>query len=1044
MKHLELIFTKLNFNKDNGLILLDNLSANEYNNSMPERISKILLETIKPDAVFCIDNKPIILFFDQTQNKTRDLKVLFKIIWNSNEIPIVFVVNDTAIDIYNGFKLLQDENILQLEKLDKVEQSDFEYYKLISGETWNKCKLDNKGKSKVDYKLLNNVKFAQQEIVEQLQQITDYKDSITLANSLIAKIIYIRYLIDRTDVNGKKINLGFQDKISENTLKNNQDLCDLLQENHITSLFEYLKQKFNGDLFQFTPQDYCLIDQLSFEPLIKLLKGYDFAKHQYPLFDLYDFSIIPVELISHIYELFLGEKQKNNSAYYTPLFLVDYVLSQTLELDELKNNKLYTVLDPSCGSGLFLVEVLRKNIAYYKKNHNKKSLNLQEIKDIAKNNIFGIDKDSNAIEIAILSVYLILLGEQTSAEIEQFKFPKLLDNNFFVADYFDETHKFNNVLKEKKIDFIIGNPPWGTVESDEQKQSAKKKKQQNEPYEVWYKEHHKHEIPDKQISQAFLLRNLDFCSENSECAMVVTSKLLYNNGAKQFRKHLLNNTKIRQVLELSLLRKDLFKKHVWNTKTKEYKIKSVQNPATVLIYSHSKQNINNNIQYMSVKPSNLFKQFKIIAVYKPDIQYIPQQLFLEYDYLWKVRHLGAWVDFNLVKQIKTLPTINTLITEKNYIASEGLQRKNKDTKPEQQNNARHLIGRKIIESQHVKQFNIKYDDNQDIWKDNTVHRPRDVEIYNSPSLLIRHSFKIKDFKLTATMLYQDNSVFTNSLYSITGAKNHKNSIDSINKLKVISAFINSKIAQYLNLLTSSCSAIEREQIYPSETTSLPFIYDEQLVNYVNEIEKYYTYHANAPKAVKQLMQKIDDRIFELLELSVVDRIAIDYAINYTIPLINMKPKDNPQSENSPIRALKDNKKEDKEFINQYVQIFLDDFNRVYSYSNLMLTAKVIITNRIIATFFEIKALDSNLANNPAFTTLSKELSEDETLKLIIEKLHVLGIEKVTEKIYFMKDVRGFQEHGFYIIKANEKRLWHQYYAHIDLEEVVHAIHMAGR
>jgi type I restriction-modification system DNA methylase subunit len=64
-----------------------------------------------------------------------------------------------------------------------------------------------------------------------------------------------------------------------------------------------------------------------------------------------------------VYESFIGN-QEEDSAYYTPLFLVDYILTETVEAYLTSNQETYNcrVLDPACGSGIFLVETLRKII----------------------------------------------------------------------------------------------------------------------------------------------------------------------------------------------------------------------------------------------------------------------------------------------------------------------------------------------------------------------------------------------------------------------------------------------------------------------------------------------------------------------------------------------------------------------------------------------------------------------------------------------------------------------------------------------------------
>ncbi len=111
--------------------------------------------------------------------------------------------------------------------------------------------------------------------------------------------------------------------------------------------------------------------------------GVDLDKKQPSFFELYDFSIAPIEFISNVYELFIGQdNQKKEGAYYTPLFLVDYILKETVEKHLSESDKrnpklgeiltkvsgkfpLCRVLDPACGSGIFLVETLRKIIEKY-------------------------------------------------------------------------------------------------------------------------------------------------------------------------------------------------------------------------------------------------------------------------------------------------------------------------------------------------------------------------------------------------------------------------------------------------------------------------------------------------------------------------------------------------------------------------------------------------------------------------------------------------------------------------------------------------------
>lgn len=221
-------------------------------------------------------------------------------------------------------------------------------------------------------------------------------------------------------------------------------------------------------MFHISESDFSTVGQDALDILIRLLQSEEISTGQQSLFDMYDFSILPIEFISNMYEKFIGkENQENEGAYYTPTFLVDYIVSETIgkKLNE-SDNYNCKVLDPACGSGIFLVESLRKIIEKYITINEITDTDTDEfrqaLKSIAQDNIFGIDKDPSAIQVAIFSVYLTLLDYQAPADIGKFKFPNLLGTNFICSDTFDLDNKDLKALEDKKLnfDYIIGNPPW--------------------------------------------------------------------------------------------------------------------------------------------------------------------------------------------------------------------------------------------------------------------------------------------------------------------------------------------------------------------------------------------------------------------------------------------------------------------------------------------------------------------------------------------------------------------------------------------------------
>ncbi|MDR2116569.1 MAG: N-6 DNA methylase, partial [Planctomycetaceae bacterium] len=367
----------------------------------PCRIARLLENNIKPDAFFCIDNKPLILFFENPNDKN-----LHKKIWNFNETPIVIIVQNDVVEIFNGFKYEKElKSLAKIGDDDKLEY--FSYFNLFKDKTWENYQEDFRYENRLDYFLLKNIKSARNILIT--------KECIPaeIANALIGKCIFVRYLIDR------KVHLDIKGYLSE---WSNNGFCNVLKDiSQTQKFFNYLKDKFNGDdIFSIPNEQYKNISNKDLSVLIRLLQGDDLEQGQQSLFNLYDFSIIPIEFISNVYELFIGkDNQENEGAYYTPLFLVDYILKETIE-KHFKNNSETNncvTLDPACGSGIFLVETLRKIIDQYQNNNKNKKLTPKILNNLVVKNIFGIDKDTNAIQVAIFSIYLTLLDYKEPADI---------------------------------------------------------------------------------------------------------------------------------------------------------------------------------------------------------------------------------------------------------------------------------------------------------------------------------------------------------------------------------------------------------------------------------------------------------------------------------------------------------------------------------------------------------------------------------------------------------------------------------------------------
>jgi hypothetical protein len=1003
MKNLLDIFNKLNINKENGLFIISEYLWKEEC-QFSSRIVRLIGNKLQPDAFFVFDNKPLILFYENPQN-TKDIH---KALWNFNESPIVIFAYDAKIEIFNGFNYITEKSELLFIGNEEC-LNDFSYFEIVSGKTWEKYQSELLYENRVDFQLLKNIEVARDILINR------DKLEASVANALLGKVIFVRYLIDR------KVKIGYCHK---NDYLTNEDLCSILslKENAI-DFFKYLEGKFNGDMFLLKEQEYQSITNSSFNTIINLLNEDDLGHGQKSLFKLYDFAIIPIEFISNVYESFIGN-QEEDSAYYTPLFLVDYILAETVETYLMSNPKTYNcrVLDPACGSGIFLVETLRKIIEkFISLNPNIKEDSEEfknALKQLAVDNIFGIDKNLSAIQVAIFSLQLTLLDYQEPPSIEKFKFPKLLNTNFFEADFFNTTHSFNEIFIKKKLNFIIGNPPW------------KRGKGEKLPLFVEYiKERNKREkkdspeaenqiaISNNEIAQAFLLRVSDFSILNS-VSLIVTSKVLYNLNGKKFRKYFLDNFQIQKVFELAPVRHHVF------DKSKDPAIA----PAAILFYKYAlhQDTSKNIIKHISLKPSRFFKLFKIFSLYRSDFKEIQQSKLKQFDWLWKTLVYGSYLDFNLINRLKSeeySSIVKELQDETRFIKGQGIMVGGGD-----ENDASHLIGKPFLNTKKdIRQFWIN-ENIVDTWKNKIAHRPRNSALYKAPMLLITGGIS-NEFKSVSAISNRD-LVYKSSITAIK-ALNEKD----VNHLKVMSALLNSSFFSYYALQTFSSTGVEREESHDDEKWTVPYVYSSVIYKKYKEIEKLIGTLNNEKNVLsdeittielKNKIESLNTYIYKEFNISDAEKSLIDYSNNIVIPVqmqhtgfeYNFKPIEIEETS-----------------IELYAQIFIDRFKPSLDNEQQQFIVEIWHSNQVIGMFFKVVP---RRKNQKSIIWLNK--TNEDLLSAAVK----ISSQKITDRLFVQKDFRGFENDFFYIFKPNEKRLWHEAIGYQDVDEFMDAILKTNR
>ena len=995
MNYIENIFEKLDL--DRGSLYKSDLSI-----IFSERVYNTLKKEFNLYAVFCIAENPLILFFNNPEPKFE--KELHKWIWNYNQSAVAIVVKGSHIDILNAFSFNKESEFLNT--LDSSENlySRFNYLQLLTGETWETYKNKLLYQNRVDYKLLKDLENIREILIEKIKYKNLGDEAYSIVNALIGRLLFIRYLIDRD------VKIHFEDYPDGKLSK--EDLNKILSSKEETfRLFAHLR-RFNGDLFPFgdnnkknhKTDERDVIDESLLKYFIMLFEGDD-INGQKSLFPFYDFSILPVEFISNVYEQFIGsDNQKKQGAYYTPLFLVNYILEKTVtkHFKEDQDTNSCRVLDPSCGSGIFLVETLRKLISRYQKlnpNYNDNPKQYQEdLKRLVYDNIYGVDKDDNAIDIAIFSLYITLLDYQTPADISDFKLPPLRDKNFFQIDFFDEEHPFNALLKEVKFDYIIGNPPWGTLDDNQIYVDYCKKREKKENTEI--------KLSNKEAAQAFLIRVSDFTCEKTEIALIVTSKVLYNLQAKTFRQYFVKNFFIDEILELSSVRKEVF-----NRISEKKSEKRAIAPASIIFYkwADGKNTAEHTVKHLSIKPNLFFKLLKIIVIEKHDIKEVSQGLFLENDWLFKLLVYGNVLDFYLMtKLLRGYPNVNDVIRERELFFGQGI-----DVSQGTNNIPSHLIGRPFLDTNKkmLEKFSAIINSNYK-WTKTTAARPRSSITYQPPYLLLKKGLA-SDF--TAVSAFSnDEIVFMQSITAIKGVQK------DIDTLKTLSGLFNSSLFAYFILMKGSSIGIEREQAHnENEKFTMPYVFSEDILDSVKNLEENrQQFHSesnffnnNIESEYTRLYELLNSSIYKSLKLTEEERSLIDYAQNISISLL----KDGENS--SVVKKIAQN----HAFLMDYAGVFIKYFKPRFTNN---FGVEIIHTDYCIAMRFYNT---SDVIEKPIVFKENKNNSS-------IEWIYQLGIEKVMDKLFIQKDIRGFEKDAFYIIKPNEYKCWHKAVAYLDAYE----------
>jgi len=589
---------------------------------------------------------PQIYIYNFTENEKDDFETadLYKKLWNSGQVPLFFIFYKTEVKIFsclkqpkadrttgkilsNPFETIKLASRVQKE-LDKI--NDFSAKRFDNGTFWTDSKYKNKFKlTETAYlKLLKELKRLRKDIIKNqiLQE--------NIVHKLLVTSILVKYLEERKDENGDTVfPPGFFRGYS-----NGDDFISVLKtKGACLELFDYLgsEERFNGEIFKWK-------DKKERE-ILKTTDLTDFAvffegrieDRQYTFWRLYSFNDLPIEIISNIYEEFLESKK---GVVYTPPYLVNFLIDEQMPLYDYDKTD-FKVIDPACGSGVFLVAAFRRMIHWWRIRNNWEKpgvKNLDELKKILKNNIFGVDIDQDAVRLTFFSLSLALLDELSPKVIwEHLKFENLLESNLLSQDFFK---LINDDFFPSDFDLVIGNPPFESELTTPDSIKIEEQKIKERP-----------RLPDKKIALLFIEQAMNICKDGASlCLIMPAGPLLYNSNSAEFRKYFLSNYHVPQIIDFTFLSSILFES---------------SNVAASVVFAKKQKPIKGDLLHVTVRRTKPSKEKLYFELDYYDFHKISYKEALENRLVWKSNLLGGGRLKHLLQRFKGLRSLGDYIEE---------------------------------------------------------------------------------------------------------------------------------------------------------------------------------------------------------------------------------------------------------------------------------------------------------------------------------------------------------------------------------------------
>jgi len=754
MKNPPLVLERLGFTEGDGLCYSIEDATNNYERLYMSDALKLGAKAVyfrrfykkntptSDDSDLVAYSKPAVYIFNKKEGffDSEEHKKLHAALWSAGQAEVYIILTDMRIDILNARQpakrikdkkdVTLDDDVLKLasDVIEKFDGERFSAHLFGNGTFWEQSEQKDKlNESSSPYIfLLDYLMKARQKISNEKLEM----EASTIDKLLVVSIL-VKFLEEKKDSKSGIHTLSeIYEKIGVKSFE------DVLRKKLCIDVLDKLANKFNGQIFnKFDKKEKKQIKAANLTPIAEFLSAeINLENRQLFLWKQYSFEHLPTEIISAIYENFIqvdalrtGEVKKD--VVYTPIHLVNLLIDESMPLDkpDLFANESFKVLDPACGSGVFLVAAYKRMLQWYAINQYNQTGEIsypdkKTSQKILEKNIFGVDIEETAAFVSIFSLTTAFLDKLNPKEIwKNLKFKNLSKENIEGGNFADWAHK--NILKKQKFDLVIGNPPF-----NDSKKGTITNKDLLDLFGA--------KVPRNKLALKFLESALHF---GKKVSMIIPSNVILYNKSKPsqaYRNKIFTNYTVNKIFDFTHLRESLFTKK--NPKGLGLNKKTGRTPVVAL-------NIDNqlseqqSIQHIVVK-REYFSEKKIrFEINYYDYHKVPRRWAVDEDkqFVWKTNLLGGGQLFHLIYRLSLLKTFEQFfyelkLTNPNWQYSSGYKigGDSRDRK-----NCKFIHGKPTVNGK--KRFDKNKNEFDIIIENETkFEAPRNEELYKPPLLVI--------------------------------------------------------------------------------------------------------------------------------------------------------------------------------------------------------------------------------------------------------------------------------------------------------------------